>query len=386
MTDRLAEAGTPGPQGFAAAIAADDHWKTAVDDCLARLGPTDGATLGFAYWTAPLAPHAGDVLERLRRVTGVQRWVGSTGIGICGNDREVFEQPALAVMVGRLAPESFRLFGGYQGAAANGGLDPGTARWVRDHAPTLALVHADPRNPRLPVIIDGLAEETGAFLVGGLGSGDDDIHQFAGDQVAAGGISGVLFDPAMATMTGLSQGCTPIGPTHTVTAGEQNIVIELDGRPAVDVLKEDVGELLARDLRRIGGYIFVAMPVAGSDTGDYLVRNLIGIDPGNGLIAIGDVVEPGDSLVFTRRDHASAVQDLDRMLQGVSRRLAGRRARAAVYVSCVARGPNLFGPNSEEIRQIRASLGDIPLVGFFASGEISHNRLYGYTGVLTVFA
>ena len=73
------------------------------------------------------------------------------------------------------------------------------------------------------------------------------------------------------------------------------------------------------------------------------------------------------------------------MLQGLTTRLAGRPARAGIYVSCVARGPNLFGTQSDEIRQIWNALGEVPLVGFFASGEISRDRLYGYTGVLTVF-
>ncbi len=385
MAERSEPAQIADSAGFAAAIASDADWQTAVDACLRQLDGFTGATLGFAYWTPGIAPHADSVLQRLRDVTGVQHWVGSTGLGICGCDREIFDEPGIAVMIGDLAPESFRLFGGYQGMAANGGLDPETADWVTRRTPTLALIHADPRNPRLPTIIDGLAEETGAFLVGGLGSGDDEIQQVSGVSIATGGVSGVLFDPAVATMTGLSQGCTPIGTAHTVTAGEQNIVVSLDHRPALDVLKEDVGELLARDMRRLGGYIFVAMPVAGSDTGDYLVRNLIGIDPGNGLIAVGDIVETGDRLMFTRRDHAGAVKDLDRMLQGITARLAGRQIRGGIYVSCVARGPNLFGTQSEEIRHIRAALGDVPLVGFFASGEISGDRLYGYTGVLTVF-
>jgi small ligand-binding sensory domain FIST len=88
--------------------------------------------------------------------------------------------------------------------------------------------------------------------------------------------------------------------------------------------------------------------------------------------------------MFCRRDHDAAKQDLQRMLGDVKER-AGGPAKAAVYYSCVARGPNLFGPDSEELKLVRDELGDIPLVGFFANGEISNNRLYGYTGVLALF-
>ena len=90
--------------------------------------------------------------------------------------------------------------------------------------------------------------------------------------------------------------------------------------------------------------------------------------------------------MFVRRDAEAAAKDLGRMLDDVTRRMGGP-PKAALYVSCVARGSNLFGPNSEEAKTVRAALGeDAPLIGFFANGEISKNRLYGYTGVLTVFS
>ena len=149
------------------------------------------------------------------------------------------------------------------------------------------------------------------------------------------------------------------------------------------MLREDVGELLSRDLRRIGGYIYVSFPIAASDTGDYLVRNLIGVDLSRGWIQVGEMVSPGMALSFCRRDNDSALKDLKRMLSDVSRR-AEAPPKAALYFSCIARGQHLFGPQSEEVKEIKAQFGDLPLAGFFANGEISNNRLYGYTGVLTL--
>ena len=171
---------------------------------------------------------------------------------------------------------------------------------------------------------------------------------------------------------------------RTITEAQQNVVMALDDRPALEVFKEDIGELLARDLQRVGGYIYVAFPITGTDTGDYLVRNLTGIDPERGWLAVGELVEAGRRVMFCRRDHAAAEQDLRRMLTDVKRR-AGKPPKAAVYYSCVARGPHLFGPDSEELKLVREVLGDLPLVGFYANGEISNNRLYGYTGVLALF-
>jgi small ligand-binding sensory domain FIST len=89
-------------------------------------------------------------------------------------------------------------------------------------------------------------------------------------------------------------------------------------------------------------------------------------------------------MMFCRRDGNSAVEDLQRMLREMGSRLSGP-PRGALYVSCIARGRHQFGKDSAELKIIQQQLGDVPLVGFFANGEILHNRLYGYTGVLTLF-
>ena len=136
--------------------------------------------------------------------------------------------------------------------------------------------------------------------------------------------------------------------------------------------------------RELGGRVFAGLPVAGNDTGDYLVRNLVGLDMDAGVVAIGDHVQAGQSILFCRRDADSAHQDLERMLAELKDSLAGP-PRGALYFSCLARGPNLFGPDSAELKLVQRELGEVPLVGFFANGEISHDRLYAYTGVLAVF-
>jgi len=137
-------------------------------------------------------------------------------------------------------------------------------------------------------------------------------------------------------------------------------------------------------MRRVGGLIFAGLPVAGSDTGDYLVRNLLAIDPGRGWVVLGAEVASGDAILFCRRDPESARRDMVRMVRQLAGRLGGT-PKAGVYVSCVARGAALFGETAVEARLIRESLGEFPLIGFFANGEISRDRLYGHTGVLTLF-
>jgi small ligand-binding sensory domain FIST len=373
---------------FHSAHAADEDWRRAVDVCLVQLGPrVETDNLGFVYVTDRLVEHLEPILDRLRGHTGIADWVGTTGIGVAANDGagdcvEYFDRPALAVMTATLPPDSYRVF-----EPVHGGTGPFRTQhrgWLAQAQPLFGLVHGDPRNPLTPDIVAGLANELGLYFVGGLTSSRAAHPQIA-DRVVEGGVSGVLFAGGVAVAAGLTQGCSPIGPVRTITECEDNIIESIDGRPALEVFKEDIGEVLARDLRRIGGYIYAALPVAGSDTGDYLVRNLTGIDPGKGWLAIGAAIAEGDRIMFTRRDRDSAEQDLKRMLGGLSRRAGGQPIKGGVYCTCVARGPNLFGDNSEELKCIRAALGDFPLVGFFANGEICNDRLYGYTGVLALF-
>jgi small ligand-binding sensory domain FIST len=369
--------------GFSFGHAAGDGWRQAAERCLASLGPVpEACNLGFLYVTDDLANHMGNVLDLFRSITGVKHWVGTVGMGICATGVEYYDRPAVAVMIGAFPEGAFRVF-----PSMLKDLDDFTARngdWIEAHRPFLGLVHADPSNPLTEALVKQLAARTSSgFLVGGLASSRSSVYLYA-DAVTQGGLSGVLFSDEVGVVTRLSQGCSPIGPQRVVTEAQRNIIIQLDGRPALDVLKEDIGEILSRDLMRIGGYIFAGLPVAGSDTGDYLVRNLVGIDPQNGLVAIGDMIEQGGRVMFCRRDANTAREDLLLMLSAI-RKTLHRQPRGGVYVSCLGRGRNLFGKNSEELKLIASLLGDFPLVGFYANGEVSQDRVYGYTGVLTLF-
>ncbi len=345
-------------------------WQDLVAQCLAVF-PSDARGTGLVYVTDPLADDVPAIIETLRTQTGIEVWSGAVAPAVCASGVEYFDTPAIAMMAFDLPEGGVTPFSGTQlqsGAESGGGA-------------AFAIVHA---NPHAPGVIDAVPETAaaiGAYLVGGLTSGASESPLVsAGDA----GLAGLLFDQKVPVATGLTQGCAPIGPSHQITAMQDELVAELDGRPALDVLKEDVGELLARDLRRLAGYVHVALPVPGSDQADYVVRNLMGMDVSQGLIAVAEVLEVGDRLMFVRRDAASAVEDMKRMLDDLKRR-AGDNIRGAVYHSCVARGPHQFGPGSQELTMIGETFADVPVIGFFGNGEISNDRLYTYTGILSLF-
>jgi small ligand-binding sensory domain FIST len=373
----------PMTDGFRAAQGSGSDWHVACARCLERLsGLPPGANLGFVYASEPLADALDLIVTRLREATGVSDWVGTGAAAVCANGQEHFQGGTIVALVAALPANSFRLFDRLEDSTPEH--DPASAAWRRREPVGCGVVHADPRQADVAATIARLSEASSAFLVGGLTSANSSAMQIAG-RPTEGGISGVLFSVDVPVVTGLSQGCSPVGPAHEVTASQGPWILSLDGRPAIDVLKEDIGEVLARNLDRVVGFIHVALPIVGADRPDYVVRNLLAVDLRRGIIAVGDQLRVGTPLMFVKRDPTTAHADLRRMLEDLSRRTAGRPIRGALYHTCVARGPHMFGPDSAELKTIEQALGPVPLAGFFTNGEIFRDRLYSYSGVLTLF-
>ncbi len=368
---------------FLVAQSAGRAGEELLEDCLNQLSdiPPE-ANFGFLYLSDHLADQAEFILNRLKQVTDIAYWVGTVGIGIIASKTEYYDQPAMAIMLADFNEADFHMLPNLctDTAALSGELTD----WCGANDFNVGLLHADPGNSATQALLAQLGEDIpGAFLVGGITSSRGRNIQFA-NQAVHGGISGVLFSQAVPIMTNLTQGCTPIGGRHVVTHAESNIVHSLDERPALDVLSEDAGEIITQDWQQAAGYIFAGLVNKSSDTDDYSIRQIIGIDRDAKLIAIGDYLQHNDEIIFCRRDGNSALEDMERMLLQLKMRLSAP-IKGGVYVSCLGRGREQFGDDSEEARFIHSVLGDFPMVGFFANGEIHKNSLYGFTGVLTLF-
>jgi small ligand-binding sensory domain FIST len=401
---------------FLSAHAAHPDWQAALALVWAQLeaqiesasaGPS-APTLGFVYLTDHHAGSADALLAELqRRLPGVA-WVGSVGVGVCASGVEYFDEPAISVLLAAVPRERFRVYSG--------------SRPLRGFAAHTALVHADPATPDLAELIGDLADRTATgYLFGGLAAARTRTVHLA-DAVLSGGLSGVAFDRSVAVVSRVTQGCQPIGPVHRITAAQRNVITALDGRPALDVLLAELdaagmepraalpklrGTLVGLSDPRDAAEAGTARPGAfGTDT---LVRHLVGLDPAQRGIAIADVAPEGWQLAFCQRDTEAARRDLMRICAEIreetepeslsieaalARQAAGASSgppghpggiAGAIYVSCAGRGGPHFGAPSAELAIVRRALGDVPLAGFFAGGEIARHHLYGYTGVLTVF-
>ena len=409
---------------FRHACAAHPDWSVATEECALLLHRFAGderyvrnANLGFLYLTDPLVDHAEQILATLKSRTGIPNWVGASGIGICATGTEFYEEPALAVMLASFPSGTFNVFSGSQrpptlGTRTDAGAD----------AAYTALVHADPQSPDLPELLVDMGNKVASgYLFGGISNGRGKAVQIA-DRVLSGGLSGVVFSSDVRLVSRVSQGVhrLPAASRHKVTRAADNVIIELDGRRAFDVLLEDAGireratlQISAnggvredftkvrqqlQSLGRQGLFVGIEPGAAGgyrerTPREDYVVRHVIALDPSKGVVAVAAQVAEEQVASFCTRDEPAARKDLIRICAEIRDHLhdqsekdgAPAQAKGAVYVSCLGRGSHMFGESNEELGLIERQLGDVPLVGFYANGEIGGQNLYGFTGVLTVF-
>ena len=360
------------------------------------------ASLGFVYFSDHYAAHATPLLDSLRQRWPGVAWVGTVAVGVAASGVEYFDEPALVLMLAALPVGRFQVFSGARPLAR-----------IEAHT---ALVHADGNTPDLPELIDDMsARTTSGYLFGGISSARTAPCQIA-EGVLHGGLSGVAFSRDVALVSRVTQGCQPVGPVRRITACERNVVTALDGEPALACLLRDTGISLdapqqaMNTLRGTLVGLSEARDALLARTGqfgvDTRVRHLIGLDPARQGVAVADMLEPGMHLAFCQRDVLAARRDLVRICAEIRDELtpepvasvvthgvdepftpldATARIAGAIYISCAGRGGPHFGAPSAELQIVQRALGNVPLVGFFAGGEIGHHHLYGYTGVLTVF-
>ncbi len=406
---------------FASTVATGTDWRDISKKVLESIESvkTDSMqfSLGFLYVTDHLADDLTSVVNLFKSVTNIDHWVGCVGLGVIGNHETHFDRPAMSAMVCNINPDQFRLFN--YNDLANHEEHNDILSWKERNDPRVVVVHGDPMADIDPFIsVMGIEKMLDGFVVGGLSSARQQNFQISGE-VQQNNVSGVVFNENVNIITAISQGCVPIGDTYTVTKSDDTKILELDHKNAFDVFTEDLKKLavekigkdaqaiisetkdinnpddLPDDLKNLfSGEVHMAFSIVGSDTKDFMVRNIIGIDPEEGSIVVPQIVQDGDQVLFVRRDSHTVESDLCKTLLNLNNRaqkeLDQMKPKGAVYISCVARSETMSldvmpSDAKSEAAYIQDILGDIPLVGFYASGEISNANLYGYTGVVILF-
>ena len=355
--------------------------RAVINDCLQQLDNAPAAAnFGFIYATDAMSADFRNLLHECKQKSGIKHWVGSLGMGVISRQGEHYDTPAASIMLAEFDEQDFAMLP----LISNANEIPDNLANQRRFSTSFGVIHGDPFNPETQNLVHELQRHiNNSFIVGGLTSSRDKQLQVA-DNVYSGGISGAMFSENIGVLSNLSQGCSRVGSKHTISKSQENVLFMLDNKLALDVLMEDMNISTVSELKQRAASVFIGLCVPDSDISDYTVRNLVGIDLEHRAFAINDYLTEGNEMIFCRRDNQSAIDDMQHMLDNMAKRL-NHPPRGGIYISCMGRGREQFGKDSEEIRMIQKTLGDFPLTGFFANGEIHHDKLYGYTGVLTLF-
>lgn len=259
------------------------------------------------------------------------------------------------------------------------------------------LLLADPFTTPVQDIL-GIVDDRypGAQAIGGLAGGGQEAGMnrlVLNDQAFEGGLVGVRLSGAVDIRPVISQGCRLIGERFVVTKAERNLIQELGGEPALGRLHAVFESLSEEERQRANRAVHLGIVIDEHrnrfERGDFLIRNLLGADQTTGAVAVGEVVQEGQTVQFHLRDAASASEEFNALLAADHARHRHPPLGALMF-SCCGRGQGLFGKPNHDAGTATARLGSIPLAGFFAQGEIGpvggRSFLHGYTASLALFA
>ena len=385
-----------------AAIVRRDDWEGALEEALdgtATVASSAGhADLVFLFANHAYAPNFSAMVQRVHAATRARVLIGCSGQGIIGNAQEIEGKPAVSVLTSSLPGIEMRpvRFTQTDLERCAGPDDWHYLTGVRPDDVNAWVIFADPFTLDAERLLEALSNAyPGKPLVGGLASGDvrsQQTHLFQGDQVHGDGAVAVAIGGDFTIQTVVSQGADPIGETWTITAAEGNLVKEIGHKPALEVVAKTLNTLAPEDQSRARNNLLVglAMDEYRDDfaRGSFLIRNIVGIDPNSGAIAIGARPRIGQTFQLHLRDDRAADADLRALLGRAKLDLGDRKPACALLCSCNGRGVGLFGYPDHDARMISEQLGIEQLAGFFCNGEIgpvgSQNYLHGYTACVAL--
>ncbi len=377
--------------------------KYAVAECAREISEALGERkpdLIVAFVSAHHAARYDELPALARELFGECALIGCSGGGVIGAGREVEERPGLSLTAAVLPDVSVVGFHIDNNDLPDGDAPPSAweelTRVAAADDPQFMLL-SDPFSVQGENLLMGLdyAFPRGA-KIGGLASGGRQPGSntlYLDDQTYDYGAVGVALRGNIAVDTIVAQGCRPIGQRMQITACEHNMLRELDGRDTFDVLRETFQHLNERDrqLAQRSLFLGVVMDEFNDDPqlGDFLIRNILGVDAQRGALAIGEILKEGQTVQFHLRDAETSSHDLDAMLTQYTEDGVPDSGAGAMLFQCLGRGSYLYGRPDHDTDMFRDKVGDLPLAGFFCNGEIGQvsgsTYLHGYTSSFGIF-
>ena len=393
---------------WATAVSEHRFLKYAVAECADAIRSAMGErapNLAVAFVSPHHAANYADLPALIRDLIGDCVLVGCSGGGVIGAGREVENRPGFALAVAELPGVDVVPF-----HIDNANLPDGDAppqAWEELVNASAAddphfLILSDPFSVQGENLLMGLdyafprSVKIGGLASGGQRPGSNALY--LGGRAYDSGAVGVALRGNIAVDTIVAQGCRPIGERMQITESDRNLLIGLDGRGTLETLRELFRDLSERDQRLAQQSLFlgVVMDEFNDDPqlGDFLIRNIIGIDGQRGALAIGEYLKEGQIVQFHLRDAETSSQDLNDMLgqyasDGVGAGVGRETGAGALLFQCLGRGEYLYGRPDHDTDMFRDKVGAIPLAGFFCNGEIGQvsgqTYLHGYTSSFGIF-
>jgi small ligand-binding sensory domain FIST len=357
-------------------------------------GPPD---LAFAFFSTHHVARAETLAAEASRLLGTNCLLGASGESIVGTDREIEDEPALSLWLARwpgatITPMHLEFERTPEGGALDGWPDQLAGEWPEG---SFLILLGDPFTFPTDFLLERMNEDRpGLPVIGGMASASPEPggnRLILGGQTLAEGAVAVHVSGPVRLRTVVSQGCRPIGKPLVVTKAERNVIHELGGRPALVQLREIFDALPTREQRLVQRALHVGRVVSEYqerfEQGDFLVRNVVGIDANSGAVAIGDYIRPGQTVQFHIRDQEAADAELKQLLAAVARQ--NPSLLGGLLFTCNGRGTRMFSQPHHDAEAISHTFGQLPLAGFFAAGEIGpigrQNFVHGFTASVALF-
>lgn len=365
---------------------------------LAKLGTAKAAAAIF-FASSEYRRHYAKISKVIKEITGAETVIGSSGAGILTEEIEIERQAGLGLMLispGHMETASF-MIKNLQESNFKAGEKAGAAMRTSP-PPHLLLLFPDPFSFQSHLFFDGFENACGYVpMLGGASaeSGKEEkTYQIRGEDVSFDSVVGLSLAGDFRFEMGMTRSCQPFGDSFRVTRAEGNMIYEMDGRPAYDILLESISHIQFDHPDEIFQRVFLGTPMKSFQTdfkkSDYFIRNIMGVNAKKGMVACVSPVEEGEFVTFTVRDPSLARRDLQRMLEELKQRIYPHEPGLGFYFNCAARGQALYGEPNQDIALITSHFPNVPILGLFAYGEIAPvdhvNHLHHHLGVLVLIA
>ena len=388
---------------WASAASDDASLEQAIDACVSSITSelgTDAPDLAIVFASSHHAEQYDQLVQLMQQKLRAKHLIGCSAGGIIGGGREIEQRPGFSLTCTLLPGVEVTPFHVENESLPD--LDASPQAWeelVHTNAGKTPqfLVITDPFTIRSENLLMGLDYAFAKSIkIGGMASGggqqsgnvlflDAQAHYSGAVGLALHG--DIVIDPIVA------QGCRPVGRPMRITKSDHNLLMGLDERPALEVLWELYESLTERDQELIRHSLFLGVVMdefkEDPQLGDFLIRNIVGMEPKVGALAIGEMLREGQIVQFHLRDAQTSAEDLSALLTRYSQESRGPDAAGALLFSCLGRGMYLYGRPDHDTDLFRDTIGEIPLGGFFCNGEIGPvggiTYLHGYTSSFGIF-